>query len=242
MSYTKEFAVGSPQCGFDDCMRPSALFECLQDVATLDSERSSFSREHMMETDGIFWMLVRQKFYLRRPIRHGEQLEISTWHRGVKGVQWYRDMDIRSAGEAIGSAITSWVTADFQTRGIVKPSAAAERVGIQAKKLDGGELLGHFSVPEQVQFIENRRVGYSFIDLNGHMNNVKAVEMLCDGAQLHHFPDSFVSSVQINYLQESRPDETLAVARTQADRQIYVCLSGMDGAPRVEAAFTLSAR
>ena len=48
-SYTKEFAVGSPQCGFDDCMRPSALFECLQDVATLDSERSSFSREHMME-------------------------------------------------------------------------------------------------------------------------------------------------------------------------------------------------
>ncbi len=242
MSYTKEFAVGSPQCGFDDCMRPSALFECLQDVATLDSEQGSFSRERMMAKDGVFWMLVRQKFYLNRPIRHGEQLEISTWHRGVRGVQWYRDMEIKSGEETVGSAVTSWVTADFQTRAIVKPASAAERVGIQAKKLEGGELLGHFPFPEQVQFVEQRRVGYSFIDLNGHMNNVKAVEMLCDGAQLHHFPDRFVSSVQINYLQESKPDEELDVVRAQAGEKVYARLAGKDGACHVEAEFTLTPR
>ena len=219
---------------FRGLLRPASFFSLAQQAAVLHSDNSPYSAD-VLRSRGVFFMLSRQRLFVSRPPRGDETLEISTWISRTSGAGWHREFSFRSGGEEVARIHSLWVTVDVVSRRIVPPSAlgtsAASGAGQSPYRLrplppvpaEGDGLL--------------RTVCYGDLDRNIHLNNVRAAEILCDAARLHHYPDCFVSEFQINFLAETRPDEVLSVY-TQNDP--FRATAYATGTPRFSGEFLLS--
>lgn len=241
MYYQDTYRVGARDTDpFDQC-RPSSVLNFLQEAATYAAADLHASRAEIVEKYNCFWMLVRMWYRLDRPLHFNDELTVRTWHRGGKAVSMYRDFDLYSNGEYIGEAVSSWVLADLTTHKLKRLSEIGE-----FQLTDGGDLckdirLHGLRMPVHMAAAEQRLLHYSDTDINKHVNNVRYADFACDAIHLEREgAGKFVSSLQVNYLKECLPGETIALLAGQDDDAWYV--SGVDeaGTARFESSLTLS--
>ena len=225
---------------FDHC-RPSALLGLLQEAATDAAVAIHVSREEMVARYNVFWMLARMWFRLDRPLHWDELVRIRTWHRGGRGAAMYRDFDLYVGDERVGEAISTWVLADLDTHRLFRLSHAEEFAGTEGGALCKDKLLTKLRPPEGLALAERRPLHYSDTDINGHVNNARYADFTCDAIHLERLlPGHFVSSLQIGYLHECRPEEVLELYTAPADGGWFVRGVGEDGTARFDASLHLS--
>jgi medium-chain acyl-[acyl-carrier-protein] hydrolase len=221
--------------------RPSALLAYLQEVANLAAEEIHVSREETLEKYNCFWMLVRIWYRLDKPIRQFDEITFKTWHRGDKGVIMYRDFDLLRNGERIGEVVSAWVLADWDNRKMLRLSKVME-----FSQTTGGELckelqLRKLKLPVEMEPIQERTVTYSDLDVNGHVNNTKYADYICDAVKMEQLGQtSFVSGLQIGYEAECKVDDTLRIFLHQGKTEYFVRGDDFEGKNRFESSFTLS--
>lgn len=236
MYFEKDYRVTFAQIDNRGIARPSALFEIMQDSATEHADAL-----HLTENDGALWVLSRLHCALTRPVRVHETIHVRTWCAGIKGATWLRAFELRIGGEMIGQALSAWVVLDRASRRILRPTqmpAAQEYLALMpgACPAAPGKLLCTALAPHHVHTVR-----YSDLDINGHMNNVKIVDVVCDGLELDRQDGLFVSEIQVNYTSECMPGEQIALAAgAGADGLTYV-FGAADGKAKFEAAAKLSA-
>jgi acyl-ACP thioesterase len=207
--------------------RPSALLGHLQEIATQAAEAGGFGRERMVREEGAFWMLVRMWFQLKRPLRWNEAITVRTWHRGGKSALMYRDFDLFVDGEAVGQAVSAWVLADLDSRHLRKLSCVPSLDGT-----DGGSLcktinLSKLRLPQEMTRAERRRMRYSDTDINGHVNNTRYADFVCDVLELERRQaGEFCAEMQLDYTAECRAGEELILLTGQTGETHFV--TGMD--------------
>ena len=217
--------------------KASALMGHLQEAATQAAEQGGFGREVLMERYHGFWMMTRVWFRLDRPLKWEEKLTIHTWHRGGKSAVSYRDYDLLVDGNRVGEGVAAWVMANQETRKLLRLSDLKEMEGT-----DGGELcksitLSKLRCPKQLHGLERRMMRYSDTDINGHVNNTRYADFVCDAVRMDQFPeDRFLSSMQIGYLAECRPGEVLSMEVGEMEQGQYVRGLDESGKSRFEAA------
>lgn len=224
---------------FNQC-RPSALLGLLQEAATEAAVVLHVSREEMLARYNVFWMLSRIWYRLDRPLRWSERLTVRTWHRGGRGAAMYRDFDLLVDGEPVGEAVSIWVLADLDTRRLFRLSKVMEFEGTTGEELCKDKLLTKVRLPGDMALAERRALHYSDADINGHVNNAKYADFACDALHLETLgAGRFVSSLQVGFLAECRPGETLEIYTGAGEGGWYA--HGADGAgkSRFDAHLTL---
>ena len=131
------------------------------------------------------------------------------WCAGIKGATWLRAFELKIGEEAIGQALSAWVILDRETRRILRPTqmpAARSYLELAPGNCPAvpGKLLCTALAPHHVHTVR-----YSDLDINGHMNNVKIVDVVCDGLELDRQDGLFVSEIQVNYTSECMPGSRL---------------------------------
>ena len=217
--------------------KASALLNYLQIAATLAAEEGGFSRDVLVERYGAFWMLARSWYRLARPLRYEDRLTVRTWHRGAKSAIMYRDYDILANGQPVGESVSAWVLAGLESRKLVRLGDITE-----LSRTDGGTLcktmtLAKLRRPDALREAERRKMRYSDTDVNGHVNNTRYADFACDAVEMEDLaPDRFLAEMQIGYLAECLPGETLLLqVGEQGDRR-YVRGVDKEEKPRFEAA------
>jgi len=219
--------------------RSSALLAYLQEVANLAADDLHSSREDMLERYNCFWMLVRVWYRLDKPIRQFDRITFKTWHRGDKGVTMYRDFDLIRDGERIGEAISAWVLADWDTRKMLRLSKVAEFEGTDGGALRKELQLRRLKLPEIMEPVHERMIHYSDLDVNGHANNTKYADYICDAMGLEQ-TGGYPSQMQIGYEAECMAGDTLRLLLGREDGQYFVRGDDPEGKNRFEAAVSLS--
>lgn len=224
---------------FGHC-RPSALLGFLQEAAIQAALDIGISREEMLERYNAFWMLSRIRYELNRPLLWDEPLTVKTWHRGGRLAVMYREFDLSVGGESVGRALSAWVLADWQTRGILKLGDVRELDGT-----DGGSLIrtGNLRkprLPPDMAPAETRRLHYSDTDMNRHVNNVRYADFACDALRLEALgTGKYISAMQISYLAECRAGEVINLLTGEEGGSWYVLGKDGDGRARFDAVLTL---
>ena len=78
-------------------------------------------------------------------------------------------------------------------------------------------------------------------DVNGHVNNVRYVDFLCDALHMERLgPSRFVSSLQVGYLAECVAGETIELYTGQAGGLWYVHGADQAGKSRFDGAVELA--
>jgi medium-chain acyl-[acyl-carrier-protein] hydrolase len=167
----KHFKIGYPQLEQSLAVRPSALFNLLQDVASDDAQRLDFGYSAITEKK-LMWFLLKYRMEFSEYPTGVDELAIHTEPRGFQKLFAYRDFEITARGRTLGRIASAWATVDIENGGFVSPQVF-ESPHMQPFKRREGDLL--FSKIPQIQRIDaekNFEIRYEDIDVNGHVNNI----------------------------------------------------------------------
>ena len=206
-------------------LRLSRLFTLLQEAAIAHTEALGMGREMTLDR-GVLWALTMQRVLVRRLPEYDEEVELTSWPGETMHVlfpRYYRLADSR--GESLVESSALWVLMDARTRGRVYPDDYG--IVIPGVKL-GGEpplprVLGMPGAGE-IPFT----VPYSFVDLNGHMNNARLPDLAED-----MMPEALrarsVRTIEAEYRAEAKPGETLMLRAQQEGNLFNLAGDGAGG-------------
>lgn len=221
--------------------KPSGLMGILQAAAVAAACELHASRPEMMEKYNLFWMLARMWYRLDRPLKWNETLSIRTWHRGGSGASSYRDFDLFVDGKPVGEAVSVWVLADADTHRLARMSKIEEFQGTDGGELCKDKSLSRFKLPQEMAAADHRAMHYSDTDINGHVNNVRYADFICDAIRMDQLgQDFYVSALQVDYLAECMAGETITLFTGEQDGLRYVRGADAAGKSRFEGAVTLT--
>lgn len=194
---------------FDHC-RASALLGYLQEAAGLAAAELHVSNYELVENHRCIWMLARMHYILDKPLGWRDELTVKTWHRGGDKTLMYREFDLLVNGERAGEALSTWVVADMETRALARMSDFPELAGTDGGALIRDTRIPHLNIPRDMPLLEERQLHYSDTDTNGHVNNTRYADFLCDALGMERAPRGvFVRELQLRYVKECRAGETL---------------------------------
>ena len=193
-----------------DCfgrLKSSMLLFFCQDVAghhclQLGTDYDSLARKN------LFWAIIRQKVQITRLPRSGETIHVQTWPMPTTRTCYPRStVAYDQEGKELFRSIGMWVLMDRTTRAMILPGKSG--VTVQGL-LTGTELATPGSLsPKQLANISLRRVSYSDLDRNGHMNNTKYLEWMDDLLPSAFHQNNVPKEFTVCYHSEARETDEL---------------------------------
>ncbi len=159
-------------------VKPSVLLTFAQEVAGGHCRLLGLDWDTLAKKD-LFWAVIRQRVQVTRLPLLGETITVQTWPMPTTRTAYPRaTVGYDEAGSELFRVMGLWVLMDRNTRAMVLPGKSGVEVpGI----LRGNELAPPASLhPAPWENQVTRKVRYTLLDRNGHMNNTFYMNWLED--------------------------------------------------------------
>ncbi len=199
---------------------PSSILKFYQEIANSHCEEFGFGFESLSKKNATFLLVNVSMDIIRTPILH-EKVKVITWSAGKKGIRYIRRTIIEDEkGNVISSAESVWVLVDTSSHKII---TKADDIGFDLPECDEsfGELrCGKITHPDDMTLQGKRRIRYTDIDYNGHLNNCKYADFVMD-----FMPESIigkrVSHLDIYFHSEAMEGDKIEIYTGEKDGFIY---------------------
>ncbi len=210
--YTKMFCVEYGDSDYYKRLKLSSLFNYLQYISSLHSKNLGVGIDDIEEEHGLAWVMARIMIdVIKMPIWNDE-LYIETWPIRPKKLEFERDYRVKDKdGNVLINAISSWVLLDIEKREIAKTDSV--NIGfppfIEQRAID--KRMAKLKPNGNSIFVYNKKIGYSEIDINGHLNNSKYIDFIADCFSIEMHSTYLVENIQVNYINEALAGETISL-------------------------------
>ncbi len=212
--YSESLRLRSKDVDMFRRLRLSRLFELFQEASISHTEALGMGRDKTLDK-GILWVLLMQRAEITRMPEYDEEIILKSWPGRTMHLLFPRYYSLDTAsGEKLVRASALWSLIDADTRKVVFP----ERYGVEIEGMATGEEI---DLPRTIQKQEGERessftVPYSFVDLNGHMNNTRYFDLAedCIGAAAE---GKLLTEIGAEYNNEARFKETLRLHWSEKD-------------------------
>jgi acyl-ACP thioesterase len=216
MYFTQAYLTKWHDTDADRIIRPSQLMVYLQETANLHMIHAGQSLDELRDTQCLAFILTRMSLEIHQHVGAHEDIQVRTWITHGKGCNYPRYFSMeRPDGSVIAQACSHWVLLDLNTH--LPCRADAYRYNYEPEEPLALTPPRRFTVPEEMVCVGERRIVYSDLDYNGHMNNTRYPDMVCD--YLSEMTDESqayrVSALSLSYLKESHLGATLTVTRSE---------------------------
>jgi len=197
-------------------IKPSAILDLFQDVATLQADNQGIGYEDMIKK-GVFWVVIRSKFEIvRQPERHST-VTVRTWPHSPSRFSFMRDFSMRDEeGNLLIKATSEWVFMGVESRKFVRITDAYDGTMTFDEHRAFSEKVRRvmdFDTQDAQPFV--LKPNFVDIDDNGHVNNAIYADFVLNALQ--PTGEGSLKTFQIDYRQEVRPDESLQVFTHRED-------------------------
>lgn len=242
--YRRNIQIDFRDVDFKKQLKLSSLFGFFQDTAGFASEEMNLGIQTVMEKYGVTWVLMRIRTDILRYPRLHDEITIETWPAIMTRVEFNRDFFVRDAsGEVIIKGVSTWVLMDMQTRRLKRTNTIeADYPQAQRRAIDCE--LGKIRDFGHLETAYRKTIGYSDVDVNGHLTNSKYVDYIMDCFSVQEHRENDVHSLEVNYLQEALPGETLILKKDVSqlsERTVFVeGIKETDGKTAFRAQFSFT--
>ena len=213
--YTTRYFVSTLHSDCFGRCKPSALLRFAQDAAgehcvLLGTDWDSMAKHR------YFWAVIRQRMEITRLPKDGETVTVKTWPMPTTRVAYPRATEgFDDHGNSLFKIISLWVIMDMDTRAMVLPGKSGIDVpgtsfGTELKAPGG---LPAFDGSEDM----HRTVTFSDLDVNGHMNNTRYLDWICDLLPAAFHKDHPMKAVSICYMSEALEGQSLRLSHGEGD-------------------------
>ena len=219
-TYRETLTLRTRDCDFKGEWRLSAMLESLQEAAGGHCDRLGCGRSALRKK-GIAWVLLRNELRMARYPVIDEQVSIETFHTPTRYRMFPRYFILRDAEEkVVGTASSLWVLMDLQSRQSIIPDELASLLP------DNSDMQPPMPLPGRIMPIANGsdteilyHPSYTDLDANGHMNNARYADVLCNCLGVDMFRRHQVESITVNYFAEVLPEHQLHLTLSQDQLQ-----------------------
>lgn len=180
-----------------------------QEAANLHATSLDWGLEYL-DTINKFWVLSRLYIKIDAYPMHKDEIILETWSRGAEGFFAYRDYRVYANEKNCIDATSSWLILDKTTHRPTRPDKIGKEIpGIKESHLPfpGNKI----TAPEPSKPIFEKKINYSDIDINLHVNNGKYVEIITDSLAGKLLNGSQIKELDIQYMFESQLNDNIAV-------------------------------
>lgn len=202
-------------------IRPDAVLDIFQDLATLQAEEMGIGRDYMMQQN-VFWVVVRIKYeILAQPLRG--LVSVRTWPHTPTRFSFLRDFEMHDLeGNLLLKGTSEWVLMNAETR---KFESILDHYQGDA---DFYEDRAFDTKPKKIAPLKDMSEPLSVfkprfcdIDLNNHVNNARYPQFIVDALQ--PTADQTIRTFQIDYRYEVTPHNQISVFAEEAEGVITAC-------------------
>lgn len=211
MKFTQHYTIKWHDTDVNRRVRPSQILMYMQETANIHLKANELDLDRLRDERGLAFLLSRISIRVYAQLYAHEEIDVQTWICDGQGLGFVRCFRIFRNEEIVAEAVSVWALMDLESRKLLRNDQFSYPFAGDAQlSLD---IPVRFRVPaiSDMEIAGERKIVYSDVDYNGHMNNTKYPDMLCDftpgmmGRQ--------VVGVVLSYLHEAAFGKTLTVYR-----------------------------
>ena len=233
MKYTRHYTIKWHDTDANRQLTPTHLLMYMEETSNFHLISNGMSLDELRDSRGLAFLLSRIAMRIYRQLQVGEEIDVETWICESRGLSFIRCYRVLRGGEIVAEAYSIWALLDLNRKKLLPVSDFPYQ--IEPDQPLGAELAARVRVPglAQMELIGERRIVYSDIDYNGHMNNTHYPNMLCDFT-----PDILnknVVGITLSFLHEAAYGHDLKVYRCEGDNGYFFRTLDEDGTVCLEA-------
>jgi medium-chain acyl-[acyl-carrier-protein] hydrolase len=202
---------------------PSAVFVRMQEIAEDHATAAGLGRADLIEKQGYAWVLTRIHLKMKQYPNLAETIHVSTWPLKPTKLTFLRQFQFTDQqGRELGSASSQWVLFDIRDRVIRRTNMIGD-YPYDPEAQPALEEPGKIILPKDMPNKAARTVMYSDVDMNGHMNNTKYLNWICELFDSEFLQKKELETVRLNYIAEPYIDQKVDLYMKQVDGSYYIC-------------------
>ena len=215
-------------------VRPSQMLVYMQEVSNHHMSACGMSLDDLRDKRGLAFILSKIRMEIFAPLYAFEEIEVQTWTCPSRGFVIRRFYRIMRGEDVIAVADTVWALVNTQSRELMRWEECGEYDFSDEEPVEL-ELPLRFRLPSDAELISlgQRRIVYSDLDYNMHMNNTKYPDMLCDYINIED--TGKIRGFVLSYLHEAAYGDVLDVRMYRHEQNAYFRTVNSDGQTCLEA-------
>ena len=218
----------------------TAMLMYMQETSNHHMESCGDSLDALRDKKGLAFLLSKTRMSIYRPLYAFEEIEIETWTCQGHGLSIPRCYRIKRGDDVIAEADTTWGLLDMNNKRLLKADEF-DGYSFEDEPSLTLDVPLRFKLPRDIQTedIGARRIVYSDLDYNMHMNNTHYPDMLCDFLPIDDIKR--IRGILLSYVNEAAFGDELRIMRADAyDSYYFRTVSGKTGKTCLEAQLILS--
>lgn len=224
---------------------PSNIVKYLQEAVDRNLKECRPTYEELLNND-LSFVVSRTAFKVYSPLKKYDRFTVSTWATEGRSAAFMRNYRIMCEGKTAVECVMTWALLNTKEHRLLKGSE------FDVSSYGCGELLD-LDMPTRLRVEKDavltkcfeKKVCYSDIDQNMHMNNVKYFDMLFDC--IPECENMALTSCVINYIKEAAYGKiievySLPVQTRENGERIYGFVTKVDNETNVVAEFGVTMR
>ena len=235
MIYTKRYTIRWHDTDSSRNLTPTHLLMYVEETSDFHLRDAGMTLDELRDRRGLAFLLSRIAVRVYEQLHVGEEIDVETWICESRGMSFLRCYRVLKNGKTVAEAYSVWALLDMVRQKLLPTSEFPYEIEPEVPL--GAELTARVRFPSTagMELVGDRKIVYSDIDYNGHMNNTHYPNMLCDFT-----PDILsknVTGFTLSFLHEAAFGHTLKVYRSEREGGGYffrtqdeasnVCLEAM---------------
>ena len=219
--HTESFKINTYDVDFHNRVTPNTILGLMEEVATNHGKEIGFGYEESHER-GFFWMLRTIKYDFSYVPKLDDHIEMTTWIVGISGLKVLRRFEFKKNNVVIGQGYNYWLMADIKKRKPIIHNYVKTIINQLIIFDEDMFKLIKVKLPKDMNFVYQKQVLNSDLDLNLHVNNAKYADMIINALPFDVLDKQEILSFQIDYLKECKLNDKLDISISIKDNAIYI--------------------
>jgi acyl-ACP thioesterase len=174
------------------------------------------------------WVMSRMRLEITALPKWKDTVTISTWIVSLENSRSVRAFEMYLGEKKIVGCETFWAVFNTKTR---RPEALAlphEHFEKFEDRFSTQERVKKIELQSQMEFITDRRVQVSDLDIVNHANNVKYLEWCLDAAGAEISVHKKIKSLDMNFIKELVLDDVVQIKTATTKQSLYFTVEKED--------------
>lgn len=189
-------------------LRLSNLFLMFQETGQQHAELLGIGKDKVFNA-GRKWIITRHNCKIFRLPSFGEKVTMYTYPGKNNPFFFYRSYYLKDEkGNLLAISTSIWAVLDASTNKIITNPFGHP---LPEEKMDFELPLPKKIEEDASNLVKDHRIEYSDIDLNGHLNNTRYIELIQDLHNSDFYKENEIDTICLNYFSEIKEDEVVSL-------------------------------
>ena len=229
--YEENVKIRYSEMDYDLVLKPSALLQFLQDLASDNAESLGFGYSYVVSKN-LAWFLLKYRMEFEDYPQGLYELTFKTKPRGYNKLFAFRDFEILEKGKRIGRAASTWALVDLNTKGMAPVSECLldNPYMKPVEKREDDLAYGKVKAPEKIDIEKTFEIRFDDLDVNKHVNNANYIVWAFEPLNIEFRKENKLKALDIVFKKEIKyGNKVLSQVEVQGHKTIHVVKNAETG-------------